>query len=388
MAKDILYLQYTATESARRRFQGVQRYMAEHGGWNLNVVENCKEISSIRRVVKYWHPDGCIADCTGKRDVFRFDAFGGCPFVLLNRPAGELTGLAPSVYLNERKIALVAAKESLRIGRRSCAFVPYLTDTVWSNTRRNVFRKALNAHGLTPRTFCADTRRACRPKDVQSLLRRFLATMPLPATVFAANDSMARETISAARALGLSVPEDVAVIGVDNNELIATSTTPSLTTVEIDFQKAGYMAAQLLDERMATPQGKVHSVFLGPIRLVRRGSTAVTRRRDDIVANALEFIRRDCRKGITAADVAGLFPCSRRMAEIRFRTATGRSIGEEILSCRMDIVRSLLSNPNVRLDAIADLAGWRSPDVLRQYFRSATGMSMRDWRRQTGAGAP
>ena len=69
MVKDILYLQYTATESARRRFQGVQRYMAEHGGWNLNVVENCKEISSIRRVVKYWHPDGCIADCKSTGEI-------------------------------------------------------------------------------------------------------------------------------------------------------------------------------------------------------------------------------------------------------------------------------------------------------------------------------
>ena len=114
--------------------------------------------------------------------------------------------------------------------------------------------------------------------------------------------------------------------------------------------------------------------------------TSPLRRRDSCVEEARERIIRDAATGLTAADIVRLFPCSRRMAEKRFRAATGTSIGDAIHEARFATVLSLLRNRDIRLDAIADLTGWKSPAALRQYFKRKTGVPMREHRKlHTGA---
>lgn len=218
---------------------------------------------------------------------------------------------------------------------------------------------------------------------IQSKMRQFLSKIAKPTCVFAANDTTAREVISSAKALELSIPDDIAVVSIDNNELIATSITPSLSSVEINFNEAGLMAAELLDQQMKNPEAKLKNIFFSPLRVMRRASTMLLQRKDSCVEAAQERIIRDATNGLTAADVAQMFPCSRRMAEIRFRKATGTSIGDAILDARFTLVLSLLKRNDIHLDTIADFTGWKSPAVLRQYFKRKTGLSMRTYRKNT-----
>ena len=375
-----MFLQYMNSESCRRMLKGAQRYANMRNRWEFSAIANCKSVPSIKALLKFWEPDGCIADCGGIGRAFRPKDFGSIPLVMLNRSADETKDDIPSVFHNQRESAQLAIKEILRLSRSSLAFVSWIKNTKWSQTRESEFVKAVRMHGYAPLLFHAWRLEKEETHEVQEKLRSFLRKLTLPGAVFAANDRMAREVIAAAHAIGLSVPDDVAVVGIDNNEMIALSGSPSLTTVEIDFEHAGFTAAELLDNVLSDPSAKHGKRFFGPLRLIRRGSTTIARRKDPTVDDARDFIRRHCADGISPRDVAALFPCSRRMAEMRFRAATGRAIGEEILDARMDIVKGYLASNTVNIDAIANLSGWKSSAVLRQYFKRKTGMSLSAWR--------
>lgn len=187
--------------------------------------------------------------------------------------------------------------------------------------------------------------------------------------------------ISAANALGIAIPDELAVVSIDNHELIASRVMPSLSSVDANFTEAGFLAAQLLERQMAAPGTRLKNIFFGSMHVVRRASTSPLKRHDSYVEMARERIIRDVATGLTTADIAQIFPCSRRMAEKRFRSATGTSIGDAILEARFAMVLSLLRHKDIRLDAIADLTGWKSAAALRQYFKRRTGVPMRKHRK-------
>lgn len=381
MSKSILYLQYFPNESTRRKLQGVQKYASKHG-WSVSVIEECRKIDDISQLLTFWRPDGCIADCAGVSKAFSPRAFGKTPTVFLNRASDDPRDNVASVYHNQRLSAIEASKEIIRLGRSHFAFISFFGQTAWSNTRRDVFAKILAMHGITPAIFTTNIMDASSLTSVKSDLRSFLSELPKPAGVFAVNDTTAREIVSTANMLGISIPDDLAIVSIDNHEMIAPNVTPSLSSVEINMAEAGFLAAQMLDRQMSTPGVRLKNIFFGPLRVVRRASTSPLRRRDKCVEEARERIIRDATTGLTAADVVQMFPCSRRMAEIRFRHATGTSIGDAILEARFENVLLLLRRKDVQLEAIAELTGWKSPAVLRQYFKRRTGLSMRDWRVQ------
>ena len=380
MKKNILLLQYTTGESCRKMLKGAQRYANIRNKWEFTAISNCENIPSVKELLKFWKPDGCIADCGGIAGAFRPKDFGDIPLVMLNRSADETNDSIPSVFHDQRETAKLATKEILRLSRGSLAFVSWIKNTKWSQQRETEFVATAKMHGCSPHIFHAWKLGKNETHEVQAKLQRFLGEIPLPGAVFAANDRMARETVTAARIIGLAVPDDLAVVGIDNNEIFANSGTTSLTTVEIDFERAGFMAAEMLNQILSGSPEMHKKRLFGPLRLIRRVSTNTTRRKDSVVDEAREYIRKNFTGHISAKEVAALFPCSRRMAEIRFRAATGHSIGEEILDARMDTVKGYLLSSDTNLDALANLTGWKSPAVLRQYFKRKTGMSMREYR--------
>ena len=380
MTKTILYLQYMPNESARRRLQGVQRYASTHD-WSVNIVENCRQVADVSRLISLWQPDGCIADCAGISNAFQSKAFCLTPSVFLNRAIDDPPDCIASVFHSQRRAAIAASKEIIRLGRSHFAFVTLFGRTAWSAIRKGTFSKMLSIHGLTPMVFEVDMD-AAQTARIQVRLQRFLTNLPRPAGVFAVNDTTAREVISAANALGIAIPDELAVVSIDNNELIASNVRPSLSSVDTNFTEAGFLAAQLLERQMAAPGIRLKNIFFGPMHVVRRASTSPLKRHDSYVEAARERIIRDAATGLTAADIAQLFPGSRRMAEKRFRSATGTSIGDAILEARFAMVLSLLRHRDIQLDAIADLTGWKSAAALRQYFKRKTGVSMREHRKR------
>ena len=182
--------------------------------------------------------------------------------------------------------------------------------------------------------------------------------------------------------LNLSLPHDLSVIGVDNYANVCETTSPTLTSVEPDFRRAGVSAAMMvLEIAQASNRSAIERRrSYGPLRVVRRASTRVLARHDPEVAAALEMIETNACAGLTAAQVVKLFPCSRVYAEMRFRKATGQSILEAIQSVRLERAKELLRNPGQQIKAIADFCGLKSQNSLCKFFLKKTGMTMSAWR--------
>ena len=154
---------------------------------------------------------------------------------------------------------------------------------------------------------------------------------------------------------------------------------PTITSIELDFREAGRLAADLLAELIANPKLPPRHLKFGPVRLVRRQSTRALRLNDPRITKAVERIRRDATTGLTAADVLAELPFSRRVAEKRFRAATGKTILEEIQDVRFEKICELLAT-DIPIGHIAGRCGMQSDSFLKRFFKARTGMTLREWR--------
>ena len=375
--RQILYFSYANSESGRRKLQGFLRF-AQTKSWKVEVLAGPSPAKSLRKILGFWKADGCVADCVGILNAYDAQALKGTPTVFLDHPPLGLPKSVAVVSHDSEKTAVLAARELIGLGRTSYGFVPYPRPVLWSRIREEIFRKSLSLHGYALNAFAPNPRETIGSHRRQERLRKWLANLPHPLSLFAANDEIAGETMAAAAAAGLKVPDDVAIVGIDNNELVALRTVPSLTTVQVDFAQAGLLAGKALADLMDGHAARNET--FGPQELVRRGSTAVLRNHDPKVSAATVYISSEVAKGIGVTDVVRVIGTCRRTAEMRFRAATGLGIGAYILKTRVDLAKSYLRRPDLTVDAIANFAGWKTFGAFRKAFLARTGLTPQAWR--------
>lgn len=366
--KTVLFLHPASRPSVNAKLAGVYAY-AQRRGWSVQPVETQLTQRKTQELLAFWRPDGAIAECGGGANHMPPALFGDVPVVFLDRDPRTLRMPAFCVLHDSAATARLATRELLSAGPfASYAFVPWPKPRFWSDVRVAAFESALRLNGRSCERFDEKVDEN-DPTALQSSLGNWLAALPRPIGVFAANDFMAAQTLAAATRFGMFVPDDLAVVGVDNNELLCENTHPSLSSVAPDFQEAGRLAAEMLDSLMANPGQTPRTVPFGPLRLVRRASSNRAVRDDRFVLQALDRIRRDACAGLSADDVLAAFPCSRRMAEIRFRRLTGRSVLDEIQSVRRAKAMELMKNPTLDRTAVANFCGYSSANALMNFLR-------------------
>jgi LacI family transcriptional regulator len=380
MADTVLFFVYSNKYICANRIEGARRY-AERTGWNIQVIERNSTDNplDIKGIVDFWKPIGVIAECGGGIPEISRRTLDGVPCVYLDEnPAGE-KGSALYVNSDSVRVGELAAKELLALNMPNYAFVGWKRPSFWSEDRRQSFMSALKLHGRGCIVF------KC-PPVLSELQRReslaaWIRSLPKPCGVFAVHDPIGEEVLTLAASAGISVPDELAVIGVDDDPVICESTKPTLSSIMLDFEQGGYICAELLDRRLNDPQFVQAERKFGPVFVTRRQSTRHAALTDVRVAKAVEFIRRSACDGIGTQEVAKEMGLSRRMAELAFRRHAGRTIHEEIESARMERVERLLRNPRQGIAAIAGLCGWASGSVLRKMFKERHGgLSMREWR--------
>ena len=376
----VLYFQSQAKVNAAEKLAGVQAIAAKCG-WLVQVVEGLPQRSRLRPLLDFWRPVGVVVECGGTAATVDPDVFGGLPSVFLDHDPSCLPRNAFCVTHDSAATARMAARELMRGGGASFAFVPNPERRFWSDERERGFVSALSLNGRICRVFAGRQSRR-DPTRYQRELRAFLKELPKPCALFAANDSTAKEVLTAAVFAGIAVPDDLSVIGVDNAPEICEHTEPTLSSVRPDFRRGGELAALMLLARIrdgARYRGARRRTF-GPLEVVRRASTRRLAAQDRAVAEALERIRREACLGLKAGAVLKAFGCSRRLAEMRFRRVTGRSVLEEIHAVRLDRAKHLLEAGDMPLKAISDFCGFGNPNSLRKFFLKATGTTMSAWR--------
>lgn len=378
--KTVLFFHTSLRQAWLKELAGAYRF-ARMKKWRIQVIEPTKRPPAIPKLIDFWHPLGCVVECSGApSDYFDTTAFGDLPVVYLGRDPRTLPPSASFVNPScKGGPGQCAAIELLTAGYQSYGFVAPPGDPFWSRDREAEFRRTLWANGYS----CSVFGRTGNFKDAKArseALRNWMKALPLPCGIMAANDYYAGEALDIARQLRLAVPARVAVIGADNDSSLCENAKPTLSSVFLDYEHAGYRAFEVLAKLIEQPDAEPMRENYRALGLIRRGSTPAGIGTPPRVAKALSFIRQRACEGISAADVAKKMPGSRRLAEIEFRRATGCTILEEILNVRFERLELLLRDQSQQLGALAGLCGWKTENALRTAFLKRYGMSMRDWR--------
>ena len=373
----VLLLIETSRVYGRRIAEGVGRYAREHGPWSFYVEERGLDELSLAKLDR-WQVDGAISRIRSREGV-RFLLRAGLPVVdLLGDPAIH----APDIVPDDNAICRMAVGHLLDQGLRQLAFFASSEDW-WIRLRRLAFAEEVRRGGMACSCYsCPPGQKGDDWPRQQSAVGRWLLSLPTPVGVFCATDLHALRLLDTCREVGLAVPEQVAVLGVDNDPLLCTLAWPPLSSIDLDPQRIGYDAAALLDKRMASKRSSRGTIRMPPRDLVARESTDVLAIADAAVVRAVRFIRQSACKGIGVPHVVDQAAMSRRALEQRFRSALGRTPKQEILRVKIEKAKSLLARSDHALKRVADLAGFGSLHHFAKAFRRVTGHSPGEFRRR------
>ena len=380
----VLVFHSSARSSWNDMLSGIYRF-AHPQNWNVQVIEHEPSRKSIVELLGFWHPSGIIVEGSmDEKGVFLSGVFDRMPTVYLGCDQRWLKKNAMRVNHNSESIGRLAAREFLSLGVSSFAYFGF-TGMFWSEERGRCFGDALRLNGRTVQVFTRcffESGKKVAEKGVRNRFAAWLKELPKPCGLLAANDLLAIEAINVCRTVGITVPDEIAVLGVDNDEIACENSEPTLSSVRPNFEEAGFLCAQLLGERLACKgrfTGGAQRSFAAA-GIVRRQSTRLLPKSNAEVSKAMETIRLRSCEGLKPRDVFGGFACSRRAAELRFKAITGHSVQEAINLARLERVKELLAREDVKIDSIAGRCGWKSAAQLRVFFRESEGVSLREWR--------
>ena len=371
----------------RHIVRGVAAYVQEQQlGWSLYAEED-----PVARLpdLKAWGGDGIIANfddrriatAVGRIDVAVVGVGGGYGYF-----PGDPD--IPYVRTDNRAIANLAANHLFDLGFRSFAFCgePPNRANGWVRERAEAFQAVMASAGYRCETFFGRYAPSRRWRESQEALQRWIESLPVPVGVMACNDARARHVAQACRAAGRRVPEDVAIVGVDNDDVMCELTQPRLTSIEQGARRIGYEAAALLDTMMRGKKPPQRSIIVPPAGIVTRQSTDVLAINDREIAEALRLIRRRACDPITVQDVLDAAQMSRSTLEARFRETLGRSIHAEIRRVQVDAAQRLLETTTIPIKEIVKRVGISSVQYFSALMRRAVGKTPGEIRREAQRG--
>jgi LacI family transcriptional regulator len=363
---------------------GISAYIREHRSWSIYLGEQ-RRGEPAPQWLKKWTGDGIIARIESAA-IAEAVVASGLPAVDVS--AARYVPELPYVETDDAAIAGLAAEHLLQRGFRHFGYCgdPRFN---WSNWREEHFGRLIAEAGFD----CSIHRSAPRRRDVapweheQANLSTWVRGLPKPVGIMACYDIRGREVLNVCRQLGVAVPDEVAVIGVDNDELLCDLADPPLSSVIPDTRRTGYEAAQLLDLLLAGRSGLPVAHLIKPLGIATRDSTDVLATDDRDISAAVRFIRTHATQGIKVEDVLRAVPLSRRLLESRFLKLLGRTPHEEITRVQVERVKELLSETDLSLCAIAHRAGYKHVEYLSVVFKRETGQwpsEYRDRQRKRG----
>ena len=366
----------TEWKTCREVLQGVLRYAHERA-WAIRLVELKTDVRQLLADRCY---TGFIGTCKDKPWLRENLAACGMPVILMDQPP-----LAGAIVCDGRQFGRAAADFFVARGFRSFAFVGNVNSPDWSEERRLAFAGRLAEQGFGCRDYpqlSSELRRHSAQEEAH--LVRWLSELPRPVGLFVVNDVRGLQVLNACRTAGIAVPQDVAVLSCDNDELICETSSPSLSSFQMTTVEAGYEAARALDAIMCGgPPDSPVVVRYGIQSLIERSSTFPVKRRDVLVERAMAFIRLNLDRKFTMLRLAQELNVSRRLADLRFRQAAGKSILEAILDCRFDEMKRLLRFTDIPVGKIIASCGFNTVSNAKNLFKKRYGMSMSEYRRST-----
>lgn len=369
----------------RKVLQGIADYAETVGRWSLHIDPEATGSYSADWLDN-WRGDGILAYVESAATARRLRAS--------RIPAVEVFGhhldlQLPQVGNDDDAIGAMAAEHLLACRLRHFAFCGYQKE-LWSERRRSGFERTIARQQLPVRHFFSRRRGATlavSQRDREQLMD-WLRELRKPVGIMACSDRQGLRILDACRRLKIAVPEEVAVIGVDNDEETCRLADPPLSSVKDNGRKVGFEAARLLDQLMAHPGESTARApaLIPPLGIAIRRSTEVTAVDDPLIAMALRHIRENSAAGLRVDDLLTRFNISRSALYRRFRDAVNKSPHEEILRVQLERAKRLLDENDFTLEHIAELSGFQHSEYLSVAFKRELGMTPGEYRRRLRTG--
>jgi LacI family transcriptional regulator len=364
--RQVLLMIESSRESGREFIAGVAEYAQRFGPWRFHWQP--VGLKGLARRLGDFQCDGVIL-----RDVA--DWREGIPAIVLGHTKRRVAG-AVFVGVDDEAVSRVVTTHLRQHGFRHFAFCGYEA-VPWSEGREASYCRLLRQEGfrvaccrvlLTAGTSYRDGRRRAR-------LKRWLQTLPRPVALMAANDDLGEQVIELCKEAGIRVPDDCAVIGVDNDPVVCGLSDPPLSSVKIQFRQAGYKAAATLDRLMSGRRPGAWSITAAAGEVVERQSTNIIAVDDPAVAKALRFIHAHAPRPVAVAEIARASGVSRRILEQRFRQTLDRSVLQQHREARAAHIARLLTETDLSLAQIAEQCAFSELSHLTRFFRAVRGQT-------------
>jgi len=374
----------TSTAFGRRLLQGIGHYVRENGPWSI-YLEQRSIYDPAPPWLKNWDGNGIISRAAYP-EIAKLVLGLRIPTVDLNE---QVTGLGlPLIFNDHRKIGQLAAEHLLHRGFRHFGFIGH-SGIYWSDERQAGFAETVARAGSQCESYQGKGKTLRRYhqrswEKEMDWVGKWVSGLAKPTGIMACNDFRAFQLLDACRRVGVAVPEQVAVIGVDDEDVAGELAHPPLSSVVPNAMHIGYEAAAMLDALMRGEQPSQNELFVPPVGVVTRKSTDVMAIDDAVVAEALRFIRRHACAGIKVDEVLRHLLISRSVLQRRFRQEVGKSIHEAILEQRLERVKELLAQTTLSRTQIADRCGFKHGEYMSTMFKQHVGLSLTDYRREHG----
>lgn len=358
----------------RGLLQGVAKYSRIQGLWAFYRPIDYREPKGKDRLLplmKTWDPDGILM-----REPHKIDEIVGMGVPTISCPytKPKIPGIA-NIMTDHISVGKVAAEHLLERGFHQFAYCGF-DDWWWSRMRGESFNTTVAGAGYKIYFYQQPRTKTKRTWDKElPIIAKWLHTLPKPIGLMACNDDRAEWVIEACKIAGLNVPDEIAILGVDNDPLICDLCNPPLSSIALNVEKAGYEAAALLDKMMDGEKIDNDEIHIQPTHVVTRQSTDILAIDDPDVVAAIRFIRRHSRNVIQVDDVVNSITISRRVLEKRFHSILGHSIHDEICRVRVEQMIRIMAETEMSISEIARVLGF--PDVahVSRYFCKEKGMS-------------
>ena len=360
--------------SNRDILAGITAYAKRHCHWDIRLlpIPESYTSQSVKATLRGF-PDGFITSEIIPDEISKLLKSSKTPLCVIGRPEGALSGRKSAIaYVrnDDINVGRLGAKHLLSLGSfRSYGFATNDSPSYCARDRECGFVETLNRKGV-----CASVARPPESAnhDVEkAFLSDWLRKLPKPAAIMTSCDLKATNLIEAAREARIRIPEQVSVLGVDNDVILCEMSSPQLSSVQPDHVREGEMAAELLETLMRGKRPAQTETLNTAVSIVERESAKSISSGVYLVQKALDFIRREYKRGISVDDVVRHLKVSRRLADLRFREFAGQSILQSILMCRLQEARRLQSSTTMPLSKIISACGFKNEQSARRLLKRA-----------------
>jgi LacI family transcriptional regulator len=379
----LIFITDFTEQFAYRLLRGIINYSRETEPWVVckmpPSVKKQKGLDGLLDFAIKWKADVIIGQFLPTEDVSVFRKYG---IVAIAQDYIKKFDCIPNITADYEGTGAMAAKRFISRGFQNFGFFGY-RNVCWSDDRCKGFHDQLVEAGFGDHFYKYDR------QVIDSLwtydqkgIEKWLTSIPKPAGIMACDDTQGAVLLQFCNAMGIKVPSQVAVIGVDNDEVMCSLTVPALSSVNVDIERGGYETAAMAERMVKDPSYEGEDIVLRPINLVARMSSNVFATKDTAILQALQFISANVDHKITVPDVLKEVPLSRRLLEQRFLKETGTTIYKYISALRMDRFAQLLLASN---DPIADIAArMEEPDTksISRRFQMVKGCTPTEYRKQ------